>query len=212
MDTLLRLKNVSFSYDQPILKSVNFELPASKIVAVSGPAGCGKSIFLKIAIGLIAPDEGELILFGKNFWGLGRLDMMKFKAQTAFFFQDGALLANMTVFDNLALPLRYHHAMVRNDIESRINPLLERLGLLNYRNQFPASLTLRLRQRVALARMLLAESPKIYFLDGPEVLEDEIKEIVAKTIIDAKAKGIPSLITGNSSWTKGLSDGGANVF
>lgn len=212
MNNLLCLKNVSFSYDRPILESVNFELPAGKVIAITGKADSGKSVFLRVAAGILSPDEGDLILFGKNFWELGRPEMMRLKMRTAFFFQEGALLANTNVFDNLALPLRYHFALDQKKVESKVGFVLERLGMLKYSKQLPASLSLQLKRRVALARVLLAESSKIYFWDEPEVMEEEMREIVAETIKEAKAKGIPSLITGNGAWTKGLSDGGRDVF
>lgn len=204
MNTPLRLKNVSFSYDHPILTGVNFDLSAGKVVSVGGGAGSGKSIFLKIAAGLIEPDDGEIFLLGENFWQRRRSERTKIKKEIAFFFSEGALLANTTVFDNLALPLRYHQSLGQNEIASRINPLLERFGLLKYRDQLPASLSLKLKRLVSLARALLIEKPEIYFWDGPELLEGEEKRVAADVISRASAGGIPSLIIGDSVWTKGL--------
>lgn len=168
MSFSIELKKVSFGYDESkvIVKDATLAAKPAGVLAIIAPVGDGKSTLLKIFAGLIRPDDGEVIIDGRSFWELSQTEQNDIRRRMGFDFQEGALIANMTIFDNLAFPLRYHGDMSEKEITDKVDTWLKTLDLFCYRGSLPASLSMGLRRRVSFIRSTLL-GVDFFFLDEP---------------------------------------------
>ena len=166
-EQIVELRDVSISFGgDVVLDSISMNIPRGKLVAVTGPSGCGKSTLLKIAAGLMPPDTGSVLIEGVDIFDISRNNLYEMRKNFAFVFQDGALLSNLTLYNNLALPLRYHYRLKDNDIERRVLAILDDFGLKNERGLMPAQLSIGQRKLASFARGLII-GPKLIFVDEP---------------------------------------------
>ncbi|UCB45332.1 MAG: ATP-binding cassette domain-containing protein [Spirochaetota bacterium] len=164
---ILELKDVSIFFDEEVLlNSISMTIPRGKLVAVTGPSGCGKSTLLKIAAGLLPPDSGNVFIEGTDIFNISRNTLFTMRKHFAFVFQDGALMSNLTLYNNLALPLKYHYRLKDKEISERVNATLEDFGLEDVRMHLPAKLSIGQRKLASFARALIME-PKLIFFDEP---------------------------------------------
>jgi ABC-type transporter Mla maintaining outer membrane lipid asymmetry ATPase subunit MlaF len=147
--------------------AVDLQITDGEWLLLVGPSGSGKSLILELAAGLVTPDEGRVLLFGKS-WADGSEDQRTaLRLQVGTALQRPGLLSNMTLFNNVALPLRYHRSALTNrDIEETVNNHLDRLGLLSAKNRFPAEATAGELRRAAIARAMVMD-PRLLLLDDP---------------------------------------------
>jgi phospholipid/cholesterol/gamma-HCH transport system ATP-binding protein len=183
-DYAVELNDVSVSFDgEPVLEGVSMAFPRGRLVAITGPSGSGKSTLLKIAAGLIPPDRGSVLIDGVDVWSLSRRALFERRREHAFVFQDAALLSNLDVYNNLALPLRYHFDLPAREIERRITGVLRSFDLEEEKRHLPAQLSMGEKKLVSFARGLLLE-PRLIFLDEPVSGVDAIaREKIVNTII-----------------------------
>jgi len=179
----IRLESVSFAYDDAeVIRSADLTVDRGEVVCVTGVSGCGKTTLLKLAAGLLVPDEGEVTL---------NLPLLKEDGtpNLVFVFQRGGLLSNMTAAQNLALPLLYHTSLSYGEIRERIDEALRRVGASNAAQLRPDEMTLSSRKRVALALAFLLK-PSVLFLDEPclgldtkdvEHVCSLVREVIAST-------------------------------
>lgn len=166
-DVALELKDVSIAFgDDLILDSISMNIPRGKLVTITGPSGCGKSTLLKIAAGLIPPDSGTVLIGGVNISNISRSVLFQMRKNFAFVFQDAALISNLNVFNNVALPLRYHHTLKEEEVENRVNEALKNFDLEDEKLLLPAQLSMGEKKLVSFARGLIIE-PKLIFFDEP---------------------------------------------
>jgi len=166
-ENIISLKNISIFYNNDtILDDITMGFPKGRLIAITGPSGCGKSTLLKIAAGLYLPDEGEVYIDGVNIFDVSRKTLFKLRKDYAFVFQDAALISNLNVYDNIALPLRYHYNLNREEIDNKVNKTLRIFNLNNEKHLFPAQLSIGQRKLVSFARGLIMD-PKILFFDEP---------------------------------------------
>lgn len=164
---ILELKDITVSFgDNTILDSISMGFPRGNLIAVTGPSGCGKSTLIKIAAGLIPPDSGTVIIEGTDIFSLPRNKLFEIRKDFAFVFQDAALISNLTIYNNIALPLIYHYRLSHEEIAVRVNDILKDLGLENEKGHLPAELSRGQRKLASLARGLIME-PKLVFFDEP---------------------------------------------
>ena len=157
----LVIQNLSKSFGpQPVLDSVNLEVPPGDLLVVLGPSGCGKSTLLRLISGLETPDRGTIILDDRDITALEPQ-----KRKTAMVFQNYALYPHMTVFENLAFPLKVIHTS-KPEIDRIVRHTAELLELEKLLDRRPAQLSGGQRQRVALGRGLVRQ-PSIFLLDEP---------------------------------------------
>ena len=156
----------SYEPDRPVLKGVTFTASRGRILAILGGSGCGKSTLLRNLIGLHAPDRGRIVLNGVETSTLDRSGWRRMGRTFGVAFQGGALLASMTVGDNVALPLREHLDLPERILRSIVRMKLGLVGLAGKENLYPGELSGGMRKRAALARAL-ALDPAILFLDEP---------------------------------------------
>ncbi len=131
MSCIVELKNICYSAQtRKLCKGISYEFEEGKTTALVGPSGCGKSTVLKLAAGLFAPDEGEVLFKGKNIFRMNRLENLAFRREAAVVFQDSALWANQNLFQILDLPLRLHFpSMTKQQREKRIEFVVTEVGL-----------------------------------------------------------------------------------
>ncbi len=109
-ELVVRIKGLSKTFrEDQILKSVNLEIHKAENVVVLGKSGSGKSTLIKCMVGLMEPDEGEICIFGKDMTYIDYDELNQFRTRIGFLFQSGALYDSMTVYENLAFPLKHHH-------------------------------------------------------------------------------------------------------
>lgn len=151
---------------QQVLKGIDLQIPEGQTTVIVGASGQGKSIIIKHMLGLIQPDRGQVRVFGQDLGRLGKRTLNEIRMQFGVLFQNAALFDSMTVFDNIALPLRERTGQSESEIRRTV---LDRLGLMDLQGaeeKFPAQLSGGMRKRVGLARALVL-NPKVVFFDEP---------------------------------------------
>jgi phospholipid/cholesterol/gamma-HCH transport system ATP-binding protein len=162
-------QNVSFNYDGSkdyILEDVTVSIEPGQTVFIYGNSGGGKSTFLRLASGLITPVEGEVFINGTSTGKAGKPKLMELHQMSAYVFQDSGLINNMTMYDNLALPLRYHTDLSEGEIAENVTSILKDLGLSKDTFHFPNEMSRGERKLGSVGRTLVA-SPGIIYYDEP---------------------------------------------
>jgi len=168
MESLIELQTVTVQAQEHIsLDTVSVVIPGNRSTVIMGPSGSGKSMLLKVAAAVIPPDSGRVLLHGKNLQRLSQKELLEFRRTSGFMFQDAALWANKTIFENLALPIQFHFPnRSPEEIERRIRELLQPMNLLDSLNLRPAALSEGEQKIVSFLRAIVLE-PIILFLDEP---------------------------------------------
>jgi len=182
MAEIVKLKNVSFSAQEGyVVQNVTVDFTASKTTAIVGPSGGGKSTVLKLAAGLLVPDNGEVLYKGKNVTQMNRSENLDFRREGAFVFQDSALWANQDLYQILELPLKIHFpAMTKMERAQRIREVTARVGYKKELGIRPSRLSMGEQKLIAFARALLCE-PSLLFLDE---WTESLDETAADRLID----------------------------
>jgi phospholipid/cholesterol/gamma-HCH transport system ATP-binding protein len=151
---------------QEVLRGVSLRIERGELLALIGMSGYGKSVLLKHIIGLMKPDRGQVIIDQQDICRLKGKGLEEMRTRFGFLFQGGALFDSLTVFENVAFPLREKTAMREEEIEARVLFELEQVGMSGAENKNPAELSGGMRKRVALARALVMD-PEIMLFDEP---------------------------------------------
>lgn len=168
MESLIELQTVTVQAQEHIsLDSISLVIPGNRSTVIMGPSGSGKSMLLKVAAAVIPPDSGRVLLHGKNLQRLSQKELLQFRRTSGFMFQDAALWANKTIFENLALPIQFHFPnRSPEEIKRRIRRLLQPMNLLDSLNLRPAALSEGEQKIVSFLRAIVLD-PAILFLDEP---------------------------------------------
>lgn len=164
----------------PVLKGVSLKIGKGELLALIGRSGIGKSVLLKHVVGLMQPDSGTILINNTDINRLRGIQLTEIRKQFGFLFQGGALFDSMTVYDNVAFPMREKTKMSEAQIKDRVFRELEQMGLKNDWKKFPAELSGGMRKRAALARALVMD-PAIMLFDEPTTGLDPI---IGQTILD----------------------------
>lgn len=192
-EPLIALNQLSFHYQnskQAILNAISFELQQHDFLAITGPSGSGKSTLLSI-IGLMQQGySGSYQLCGTNVSQLTTQAVANLKRYTiGFIFQNFNLLGHLTVYENVALPLSYHTGIKRNQYKAAVLSALQRVGMADYTDRFPAQLSGGQQQRVAIARAIVTK-PKLLLADEPTGnLDSENSENVMQLLTELNQQG-----------------------
>ncbi|NLZ16563.1 MAG: ATP-binding cassette domain-containing protein [Desulfobulbaceae bacterium] len=188
--TAVRFVEVSKSFGRglkrnKVLQAATFSIPAGKTTVIAGGSGQGKSVTLKLILGLLKPDSGQIQVFGQDVTRLGFNALRELRMQFGVLFQGSALFDSLNVFENIALPLRERTKLTEEEIRHKVETTLEQLGLLGHEEKFPAQLSGGMKKRVGLARALQLE-PKLVLFDEPTtgldpVMTKEIYELFSST-------------------------------
>lgn len=166
-EPMIRLIDVRKKFgSQEILKGINLSIYEGKTTVIVGESGKGKSLILKHILGLIRPDKGKVLVEGNDINKIGRKDLKAIRSKFGVLFQNAALFDSMTVFDNVALPLRERTKASEEEIRKIVNEKLDLMDIEGSNDKYPAQLSGGMRKRVGLARALVL-NPKIVFFDEP---------------------------------------------
>jgi phospholipid/cholesterol/gamma-HCH transport system ATP-binding protein len=166
--TVVEVDHVSLAFDTPVLDDVSFHALDGETVAIVGESGTGKSTILKLILRLLVPDRGQVRIDGEDITSLTFDEALVVRQKMGMVFQGAALFDSMTVFENIAYPLREHTQMDEDETEARVREKLEFVDLDadQVMEQFPAELSGGMRKRVGIARGM-ANNPEIMLYDEP---------------------------------------------
>jgi phospholipid/cholesterol/gamma-HCH transport system ATP-binding protein len=184
----LRFEGVSKSFgERPVLQALSFQVPKGEALCILGRSGAGKSVTLKIAIGLIKPEDGQVYIDNLDITGLDSPELSTVRKKTGFLFQNAALFDSISVFENLAFPLRRHSADTEEKIKETVLERLAQVGLEKDADKMPSDLSGGMRKRVGLARALVLD-PDILLIDEPSSGLDAITAAeIYELLLDLKA-------------------------
>lgn len=171
---LVDVRGVTFSRgSRRIFDNISLSVPRGKITAIMGPSGIGKTTLLKLIGGQIQPECGEILFEGENIPAMSRSRLYVVRKHMSMLFQSGALFTDLTVFDNVAYPLREHTSLPAPLLHSTVMMKLEAVGLRGAANLMPSELSGGMARRAALARAIALE-PDLIMFDEPFVGQDPI--------------------------------------
>lgn len=171
---LIEVKDLSFNRgDRVIYDQVNLKIRRGQITAIMGPSGTGKTTLLRLIGGQLVPDSGQVLLDGKNIASMSRQELFSARARMGMLFQSGALFTDMSVYENVAFPIRAHTKLSEHLIEELVALKLESVGLRGAEKMMPSELSGGMNRRVALARAI-ALDPELIMYDEPFAGQDPI--------------------------------------
>ncbi|NEX61307.1 ABC transporter ATP-binding protein [Noviherbaspirillum galbum] len=183
MTNLVEIRDLHFSYgDRPILSGLRMDFPRGKVIAVMGGSGSGKTTILRLIGGQIAAQSGSVLVDGKPVDPRDMRQMYAMRRRMGMLFQHGALFTDLTVFENVAFPLREHTALPEDMIRDLVLMKLQAVGLRNAANLKPSEISGGMARRVALARAI-ALDPQIIMYDEPFAGLDPISMGVTANLI-----------------------------
>jgi phospholipid/cholesterol/gamma-HCH transport system ATP-binding protein len=205
----IRVRGLSKSFgDQKVLDKIDLEVARGETLTVLGRSGTGKSVLLKLMIGLLKPDDGGIEINGVEVTAVPLDQLNRVRKTVGFLFQQSALYDSLTVEENVGFPLRRHGVMQEDQVQSRVSALLGSVGMLDARRKLPADISGGMKKRVGLARAL-ALDPAIVLLDEPTtgldpITASEITDLIADL---RRQRNISSIVvTHDVHGIKGISD------
>lgn len=193
---LIEARDLSFSWgSRTIYDRLNLVIRRGQVTGIMGPSGTGKTTLLKLIGGQLTPDSGQLLINNINIASMNRKELFAARARMGMLFQSGALFTDMSVFENVAFPLRAHTDLDENIIRELVGLKLEAVGLRGTENLMPAELSGGMNRRVALARAI-ALDPELIMYDEPFAGQDPIVMGVLVRLIRSlrDALGLTSII------------------
>lgn len=195
-ESLVKIRNLTFYRgNRPIYDKLNLEVQRGKITAVMGPSGTGKTTLLRLIGGQLRPDQGQIEINGRNVPTLKQAELYEIRRDIGMLFQNSGLFTNLTVFENVAFPLREHTRLPEAMIRNLVLMKLQAVGLRGARDLMPSELSGGMARRVALARAI-ALDPQLIMYDEPLTGQDPIAKGVILQLIKRlnDALGLTSIL------------------
>lgn len=188
---LIEIRNLSFrrSATRWIFRDVDMNIERHKITAIMGPSGCGKTTLLKLISGQLRPESGSVSVDGVNVSQLDRSGLLALRRRMGMLFQSGALFTDLSVYENVAFPLRVHTKLPEDMIRDLVLMKLQAVGLRGARELMPSELSGGMSRRVALARTIILD-PELIMYDEPFAGQDPILAGVLRDLIQRINQGI----------------------
>ncbi len=181
---MIEIKNLHKKFKQkPVLRGIDLTINSGESIAIIGRSGCGKSVLIKHAVGLLLPDEGTVKVEGQNIPDLSQKELFAIRQKFGFLFQGAALFDSMTVSENVALPIvENNHGIKKTDIDKIVEEKLSLVGLSKIQDLKPSELSGGMKKRVGLARALVT-NPDYIIYDEPTtgldpIMSDSIDELI----------------------------------
>ena len=168
--------------EKTILDKADLSIYENQITTIIGKSGSGKSVLIKHIIGLLSPDEGSILFRGMPVHKMKKKEWEGYRSQISYMFQNNALFDSMTVFENIALPLRQTTNLKKKEIEKKVMSRIEQMELTDASRKYPAELSGGMQKRVALARALVTD-PAIVLFDEPTTSQDPIRRNIILSMI-----------------------------
>jgi phospholipid/cholesterol/gamma-HCH transport system ATP-binding protein len=173
---LIEFKNVTKGFEEQIvLDRINLEIYEGQVTTIIGKSGSGKSVLLKHIVGLLQPDAGTILFDGKDISRMSKKQWYAFTSKISYMFQNNALFDSLSVFENVALPLRQVTNMGKKEIEKKVMAQFEQTELTDFINKYPSEISGGMQKRVALSRALVTD-PDIVLFDEPTTGQDPIRK------------------------------------
>ena len=201
-DELLRFEDVSIAFEQPVLDGISFQLARGETKVLLGEAGTGKTLVLKLALGLLKPDSGRITVLGEEVSAMPEQELYGLRRQVGMVFQESALFDSLTVEENVAYRLIEETRTITDEIHARVLEALEFVELGHTYNLFPSELSGGMRRRVAIARAIITQ-PEILLYDSPT---GGLDPVTSNTIIELVVKQRDVYKTGSLLVTHRLQD------
>jgi phospholipid/cholesterol/gamma-HCH transport system ATP-binding protein len=183
-DPLLRFEDVSISFEHPVLDEISFQLARGETKVLLGEAGTGKTLILKLALGLTKPDAGRITVLGEEISAMREQEMYPLRRQIGMVFQESALFDSLTVEENVAYRLIEETGQITDEIHARVLEVLEFVELAQTWGLFPSELSGGMRRRVAIARAIITQ-PDVLLYDSPT---GGLDPVTSNTIIQLVVK------------------------
>ncbi len=172
---------------------VTFHLKKGEVLGLIGGSGAGKSVILRSLIGLEKPDRGQIFFYDRDITRYNERELIEIRKKVAYVFQGGALFDSMSVFDNLAYPLREHSSLTEDEIHMKILRQLDDFGLGGNENLFPASLSGGMQKRVGLARAMIMEPEVVLYDEATAGLDPYNTKRIQEMVLRLKSRGVTSV-------------------
>ena len=185
-DSIIQLRNVHYQRGEKIiLDDVSMDIRRGSIVAIMGPSGVGKTTILRLITGQLLPVRGSIHVNSQLVSAMSRKELYECRKEIGVLLQNGALFTDLTVFENVATPLREHTDLDDDEISARVLDKLDSVGLLGTEELMPQSLSGGMARRVALARAVIL-NPKIVLFDEPmagldPIARSTVSQLIRKT-------------------------------
>ncbi len=182
-EPLIEFRQVFKSFgSNAVLKGVDLRIFKGQVTTIIGKSGIGKSVLLKHIIGLLEPDSGTILFYGRPLEAMSGPERKQLKGKLSYMFQGTALFDSMTVYENIALPLAEKRRYPKLEINRRVQEKLTQLDLVGMEHKYPSQLSGGMKKRVAMARALITE-PEIVLFDEPTTGLDPIRKNAAHNMI-----------------------------
>lgn len=195
-DNLVEINNLTFKRGERVIyDDISLSIPTGKVTAIMGPSGIGKTTLLRLIGGQIRPETGQILFDGKDIPKLSRKELYETRKRMSMLFQSGALFTDMSVYENIAFPIREHSNIPEAIVEKIVLMKLEAVGLRGAKNLQPSELSGGMARRVALARAI-ALDPELILYDEPFAGQDPISMGVIVRLIRSlnDALGLTSVV------------------
>jgi phospholipid/cholesterol/gamma-HCH transport system ATP-binding protein len=191
-----------------VLSGLDLRFEDDAITTILGPSGTGKSVLIKHLVGLLEPDDGEVLIFGRDLWKISEKERYELRTRMGVLFQDGALFGSLNVYDNTAFPLRKHTDKSEDEIREIVMKRLTEVGLEKAWSKLPNEISGGMRKRAGFARALVMD-PAIVFFDEPDSGLDPVRTSLLNDLIldmHAEHKGTYLVVTHDIRTARKISD------